>query len=49
MRLKLRAPYARFVGFHGGEDSSHLLGCDAVQCFGRIQVFLKSVLPPSSG
>jgi len=25
------------------------LGCDAVQCFGRIQVFLKSVLPPSSG
>jgi hypothetical protein len=37
-------------GFHGSEDSSRgLLCCDAVYCLGRIQMFRRSVLPPSSG
>jgi hypothetical protein len=39
----------QFWGFHGGDVSGRcLLGCDAVQCCGRIQTFQISMLPPFS-
>jgi hypothetical protein len=39
-----------FEAFNGGDVSSRgLVGCDPVWCCGRIPVFQRSMLPPSSG
>jgi len=50
-KRKVTQTGTRFVfrGFEGGDISSRgLLGCDTMQCCGRIPTFQRSMLPPSS-
>jgi hypothetical protein len=36
-------------GSHSTVDSSQVLSCDSVYCYGKISTFRRAILPPSSG